>query len=81
MPVIGSVMEMAMSCSRETWDEMSARHRREQNDMLDEMIAMRIPLADAARILGTDVWTLKTAVYALGIVWPPSAAPEGYGGG
>ena len=66
---------------RETWDEMSARHRREQNDMLDEMIAMRIPLAEAARIIGTDVGTLEAAVYALGIVWPPSAACEAQGGG
>lgn len=61
---------------RETWDEMSARHRREQNDMLDEMIAMRIPVPEAARILGTQARTLEEAIHALGIVWPPSAARD-----
>lgn len=65
----------------ETWDEMTARHCRERNDMLAEMIAMRIPVSEAARILGTDVCTLNATIFALGIVWPPSAAREAQGGG
>jgi transcriptional regulator with GAF, ATPase, and Fis domain len=73
-------MRLVMPFLRETWDEMTARHERERRSLLDELIAQRVPVSEAARILGTDVRTLEEAIFALGIVWPAERACEAKGG-
>jgi transcriptional regulator with GAF, ATPase, and Fis domain len=64
----------------ESWDEMTARHERERRALLDEVIAQRVPVTEAARILGTDIRTLERSIFALGIVWPAQGAPEAHEG-
>lgn len=63
-----------MPCWSESWDEMTARHERERRALLDELIAQRVPVSEAARIVGTDVRTLEETIFALGIVWPVGRA-------
>ena len=65
----------------ESWHEMAARHERERLALLDEVMAQRVSVSEAARILCMDAGDLTALLEARGIFWPwgTDAEPQGRG--
>lgn len=54
----------------ETWDEMTARHKRERRELVERLARERITQTQAARILSTSLTCLNNYIQRNGIFWP-----------
>lgn len=54
----------------ETWDEMTARHRKERRQVVEGMAAERLTQTQAAKRLGIKLTRLNNYIHRAGIFWP-----------
>ncbi len=55
---------------RETWDQMTARHRRERRAMVVTLAESRLTQTEAAKLLGIKLTRLNNYIHRNGIFWP-----------
>lgn len=54
----------------ETWDDMTARHKRERRDMVEALAASRITQTEASKLLDTTIYTFNNYLRRNHIFWP-----------